>query len=145
MFKFQFILYLPWSTSEARLIFPKRLWLKLWKGWPCCFRLHVMTWSNIPLRSWADKHHNKSGFLPLHFSPSDSSDKLSPSLWSGCLQPRGGRSKKAKNISIKDYVWVVISDCLCSDNRKICGFGWKMKRRWGEAYNNQVWALAPQF
>lgn len=90
-----------------------------------------------PLCSWADKHHNKSHFLPLHFSPSDSSDRSSPSLWSGC--PRlHGEIKEGKNIYIKDYVWVVISACLSSDNRKICGFDWEMKRRWGEVYNNQV-------
>lgn len=97
-----------------------------------------------PLCSWAHKHHNKSDFLPLHFSSSDSSDRSSPSLWSGC--PRlHGEIKEGKNIYIKDYVWVVISACLSSDNRKICGFDWKMKWRWGEVYNNQVWALVSQF
>lgn len=56
-----------------------------------------------PLCSWADKHHNKSHFLPLHFSPSDSSDRSSPSLWSCC--PRlHGEIKAGKNIYIKDYM-----------------------------------------
>lgn len=96
------------------------------------------------LCSWANKHHNKSDFLPLHFSPSYSSDRSSPSLWSGC--PRlHTEIKEGKNIYIKDYVWVVISACLSSDNRKICDFGCEMKWRWGEIYNNQVWALVPHF
>lgn len=104
----------------------------------CCFT--PSTQSDLikhPPRSWADKHHNKSNVLLYHFSPSDSSDTSSPSLWSGC--PRlHVEIKVSKNIYIKDYVWVVISACLSSNSRKkkTCDFGWKMKRRWGEIYND---------